>query len=162
MNYEIIDNFLPKSVFKPIKNILTSEEFPWMYTEMRGDADSKIKKHFKFEHITYNQNVPVSPFFEELSEIINNINCKSLLNMSCNMFTKTTELIEMKINPIYPFPNTNAIFYLTNNDGYTILDENIKIENLENRLIFFDGSKPYIENNCTNTMRKINISFNYI
>lgn len=162
MEYEIIDNFLPKSVFKPIKNILTVEEFPWIYRELRGGADSKVKKYFNFEHVTYTQNVPVSPFFDELDSIIENIDCKSLLNMSCNMFTKTTEHIELKINSLYPFPNVVGIFYVTNSDGYTVLDENIKIENLENRLILFDGSKPYIENTCTNAMRKINISFNYI
>jgi hypothetical protein len=162
MTYEIIDNFLPRSVFKPVKNVLISEEFPWMYRELKGDADSKIKKYHRFEHIVYMQNVPVSPFFDELIEIINNIDCKSLLNMSCNMFTNAKELIEMKNNPIYPFPNTKAILYLTNNDGYTILKDDIKIENIENRLLLFDGSKSYVENNCTNTMRKINISFNFI
>lgn len=162
MTYEIIDNFLPKSVFKPIKNILTSEEFPWMYREFKGGANSKIKKHFKFEHIAYTQNVPVSPFFEDLSDIIKNIDCKSLLSMTCTMFTKTTEIIELDTDSFYPFPNVIGILYLTNNDGYTILEENIKIENLENRLVLFDGSKSYIENTCTNTMRKLNISFNYI
>lgn len=162
MNYEIIDNFLPKSKFKPIKNILIAEDFPWMYTEIKGDAESKTKKHYKFHHITYTQNVPVSPFFEQMSSIFETIDCKSLLHMSCNMFTKTEELTEIKNKLSYPFPNTVGIFHLTNNDGYTILDENIKIENLENRLILFDGSKPYIENTCTDAMRKITISFNYI
>lgn len=162
MTYEIIDNFLPRSVLKPIKKFAVSEEFPWTYKEIKGDAESTVKKHFKFEHKIYTQNVPVSPFFEDIINIIETIDCKSLLNMSFNMFTNTKELIEIKNNPIYPFPNVSGILYLTNNDGHTIVEDNIKIENIENRLILFDGSKPYVENNCTNTMRKINISFNYI
>ncbi len=162
MTYEIIDNFLPRSVFKPVKNALLEEGFPWMYREIKGGADSKTKKHYKFEHIVYTQNVPISPFFEEFVEIIDSIDCKSLLNMCCNMFTNTNELIEIKNKPIYPFPNTVGILYLTNNDGYTILEDDIKIENIENRIVLFDGSKSYVENNCTNAMRKVNISFNFI
>lgn len=162
MNYEIIDNFLPKSSFNAIKNTIFNEEFPWLCKEIKADADSKLKKYINFDHIVYTQNVPVSPFFEELEILISRIDCKSLLNMSCNMHIGASEIIEKKIKPFYPFPNTQAILYLNNSDGYTIVEENIKIENIENRLLVFDGSKNYIETNCTNNTKKINIVFNYI
>ena len=162
MDYEIIDNFLPKSNFKLIKSAISDPEFPWLYKEMKGDAQSTVKNYAEFEHLIYTQNVPVSPFFETFSILVDKLECRSLLNMSCLMYMRENELFTVSSNPNYAFPNTKAIFYLNNNDGYTLLEEDIKIENIENRLIIFDGSKPYIESNCTNTMRRLSISFNYI
>lgn len=162
MNYEIIDNFLPKSSFNKIKGIILDEEFPWLCKEIKAKADETPKKYISFDHGIYAQNVPISPFFEELEIIIGRIDCKSLLNMSCNMNTMTSEFLENKINPIYPFPNAQGIFYLNNSDGYTIVEDDIKIENIENRLIIFNGEKEYIDSTCTNTTRKVSITFNYI
>jgi hypothetical protein len=162
MNYEIIDNFLPKSEFKTIKNIIFDAEFPWLYEEIKGDASGIIKKHSQFKHQIYTQNIPISPFFENLAFLCRKLDCKSLLNMSCDMVLGGPDYIDRKINPTYPFPNTTAIFYLNNSNGYTLLEEDVKIENIENRILLFDGSKEYINSNCTDSSRKVTISLNYI
>lgn len=162
MNYEIIDNFLPKSDFRTLKNMILDAEFPWLYREVKGDATGSIKKYCNFEHQIYSQNIPISPFFESLSFICQKLECKSLLNMSCELNLCGESIIDKKISPIYPFPNTGAIFYLNNSNGYTVLEENIKIENLENRIVLFDASKEYIDTNCTDSTRKVTISLNYI
>ncbi len=163
MTYEIIDNFLPKSSFKIIKNLISEADFPWGYLEKKTDASNvSTKKYCIFEHVVYSQNVPISPIFDELSVIFDKLDCRSLLNMSCNLFIGSDNFIDTKINPIYPFPNTGVIYYLNNTDGYTIFENDVKIENIENRLVLFDATKEYYNSNCTNMPRKLTISFNYI
>lgn len=161
MNYEIIDNFLPKSEFKKIKGAVFDPEFPWLYQELKSDSNGTLKKICTFNHTIYDQNVPLSPFFDEMALIYRKTEGRSLLNISCNMILREDNFVDRKINPIYPFPNTKSIFYLNNSNGYTLIDD-VKIENLENRMVLFDASTPYIDSNCTDSTRKVTITFNYI
>lgn len=161
MNYEIIDNFLPRSELKKLKNSIESYNFPWNFVEHKVDFNDDLKKHCSFEHIIYDYNVPISPAFDELHPILNKLDFRSLLKIKASMKLINDSTIQSKPIIDHPFPHLTAIFYLNNADGYTtILENDLEIESVENRILIFESS-PYTETNCTTSHRKTSITFNY-
>ena len=66
----------------------------------------------------------------------------------CCMLTKVNKLY-MKSILIYKFPYKTAVFYVNTNNGYTEFEDGTKVESVENRIIFFDGSRPHNSSTCT-------------
>ena len=61
-----------------------------------------------------------------------------------------------------PWNHKTAIFYINSNNGFTVLENDTKIESIENRLLLFNGSKKHHSTSCTNSGARININFNYL
>ena len=62
----------------------------------------------------------------------------------------------------FSFKHKSAIFYINNNDGYTILNNGkTKIESIANRILFFDSTKNHSSTHCTNDHARVNININY-
>ena len=55
-----------------------------------------------------------------------------------------------------------AIFYVNTNDGLTVLDNEVEIDSVSNRLLVFDGSTMHHSTTCTNQKRRVNINFNFM
>lgn len=161
MNYEIIDNFLPRSELKKIKSFIENRDFPWSFIEHKVDFNDDLKKYCSFDHLIYDYNVPISTTFDIIHPILNKIEFRSLLKINATMQVIGESIIQSKPITDHPFPHITAIYYLNNSDGFTtILDNELEIENVENRMVIFESS-PYTQTNCTSTHRKTNIIFNY-
>ena len=61
----------------------------------------------------------------------------------------------------YDFPNQGAIFYINDNDGYTMFDDKVKVDSVGNRLVRFDASKLHASTDCTNAKARVNVNFNF-
>jgi len=165
MDYEVIDNYLPKEVFENIKNKIIDENlnFPWYYNKFvayrkRGEIDD----HFYLVHIIYNEYKINSDFYNDLIPIINKISPKSLIRIKVNAYPKIgNELIVHDPHSDYAFKHKGAIFYLNTNNGKTVLEDGTKIDSIENRILFFDPSKPHSSTNCTDAKMRFNINMNY-
>jgi len=56
-----------------------------------------------------------------------------------------------------------AIFYLNNNDGYTIFEnDGQKIQSVENRIVIFDSNQKHSGTNCTDQKFRAVINLNFI
>lgn len=160
MNYTIVDNFLDENEFKKIKNIiLDNEDFPWYFINGVSDPGFKGEDSY-FIHLVYDNKIN-SDFYNILIPLINKINPKQLIRIKINLYVKTESLIKYGDHIDYPFHHSGCIFYLNNNNGKTILDENIEIDSIENRALFFEPNVTHSSTNCTDFIYRSNINFNY-
>jgi hypothetical protein len=159
LNYKIIDNFLPKENFNKLKNLLFSEDIPWYYREHMTNTGEGF-----FCHCFYNHSQPDSNFyFEYIIPIMNKLNFLSIIQVRANLQLKKEKQYFSEFHTDYPFKCKTAIFYINTCNGYTILDEKlkIKINCEENKMLIFDSNIPHCAVSQTNEERRFVINFNY-
>lgn len=159
MKTKIIDNALSKDDFLKIKKELTSSEFPWYYSDFVARKDD-IDDYY-FIHLFYLNHHKNSNYFDLVLPILEVIKPKALIRIKGNLYPSTKELYHHKLHSDFTYDHQGAIFYLNTNDGYTILECGTKIESIENRILFFNASKPHSSTTCTDEKVRININFNY-
>ena len=159
IKYKIINNFLQDDVFKKLKFFLMSEKIAWYFKEHMTENDN-----FFFNHCFYNQNKPQSYAFEEfIVPILFKLKYKALLEVRANLMLKKNICYQSNFHIDRPFNCKTAIFYINNNNGYTVLDENkkIKIKCVENRMLMFNSKILHAAFSQTDEERRIVINFNY-
>jgi len=157
--FRVIDNFLDQSLFEVVKHIGSNPEFPWYYNEdISGEG---IEKDCYFTHILYSNNEKSSwfnlvvPIIDTLSDV------KSLVRIKANSYFRTETLVHHKDHVDYSFDHKAAIFYVNTNDGYTVINNEHKIESVANRILIFNPQVPHHSTNCTDQQRRVNVNFNY-
>ena len=176
-HYTVIDDFLPKEEFEEIRyNICNSESFTWSFvkhvsTNRATEIDVLDKERdqlwcWYFVHMLYRHNIPRSEFFEPV------YNCfipkfeemgifQSLIRIKANFYPHTETLREHELHEDYDKYTKGALFSLNTCDGYTVLEDDSKIESKENRMMLFDSSTPHSSTSTTNAKSRINLNFNY-
>ena len=156
-----IKNFIEdKNVFNDIKNILTSSEFPWYYSDCVGS--NKDTKDFFFRHIFYTDEKQVSTWFNRImSPILGRLKYNYLLRSRANMYTKHEENIISDFHVDSSKPHKVALFYVNTCDGYTLFKKGDKILSEENKIIIFDGTEEHASVPQTNTKQRITININF-
>jgi len=162
MNYKIIDNALPQEEFEGIKNNILSNDFPWNLTPAVTNEQEVLLMHasFYFTHLFWIK-FKIEPASQMFAPLLNLMDCNALMRIKANCYPSTPEIITHDRHVDYVFPHKGAIFYLNTNNGLTILEDKVKIESIENRLLLFDPSKPHTSTTCTDTKCRINVNFNY-
>lgn len=153
-NYQIIENFLDESKCNNIIESLTTE-LTWEIKEF-GLFDSYLKK------TVYENDVPVLEYYNELVYLMNKINIIGLIDVEINVYPRNNNIISVKKEKKHNFNHGVAIYYLNNNDGYTLLDSGEKIESIKNRLLLFESDQDYYESTTTNSRNRYSITFNYM
>jgi hypothetical protein len=163
MSHKIIDNFLKKKDFLKIKNTILSVDFPWYYEPIINDLHEKNKKDLTcyFTHLVFDNKIN-SDFFEILEKLLlSKLKYQSLIRVKCNLHPRTDKLEKHEFHVDYPYPHKGAIYYINTNDGKTLLQNNIEIESIENRLLLFDSAIEHASTSATNVKARINININY-
>jgi hypothetical protein len=160
--YKIIDNFLPKEELKIIQDVMLGPDFPWYFNNVITDPQEIIDGYY-FTHVFFYEDTygPNSNFFNILIPILNKLDFKALIRVKGNLHPNVNKYVINSKHTDYEFEHKGAIFYVNTNNGYTIIEDDVKIESIENRLLIFDPSKPHSSTNCTDTKRRVNINFNY-
>lgn len=156
--YKIIDNFLDKNSFKQIKEAILGEDFQWFLSN--GVAKEKDDS-FYFVHLIYRHNTINSSVFKLMSPILDKLNTKALIRIKANLYPNQNKFIKHNPHKDYPYDHKGAIFYVNNNNGHTILNNKIKIESIENRILLFNPSKSHSSTTCTDEKYRVNINFNF-
>jgi hypothetical protein len=157
--HKIINNFLPTENFIKFKNLLLSEDFPWFYKENMTNNDECF-----FNHCFYNYNQPTSSFyFEYIFPILKELNCASILQVRANLLLKKEKQYFSEFHTDYALKCKTSIFYINTSNGYTILDEElkIKIKCEENKMLIFDSNISHCAVSQTDVKKRIVINFNY-
>lgn len=153
MTYEIIDNYLSKKDFEHIKNILFPqnlksennftwnyqkgivrnpdinptgyEKYDWMYTRLLQSSDNELKfdKHYSIA-----------------KSILQKLNPKKILIVRCNLLVPTHYHVHHEFHVDRNSHHKVALYYVTTNNGFTILKNQSKINCIENRILLFDGN----------------------
>ena len=98
---------------------------------------------------------------DAFTNITSKIHIDALMRIKANLYYKTPTLKEHPEHMDYDFPHKGAIYYINDNDGYTVLKGKHKIKSEANSLLLFDPSEPHNSTSCTDAKARININFNY-
>ena len=171
MDIKIIDDFMPKEVFKEFQPIM--EEISW-YTGIVLDESATCDPidNFMLSHTFYNKFQPRSElFYKYIEPLLYHMKVKSLIRVKANLTMRTEKIIKHGFHIDYKamvngeMQETNncftSILYLNTNDGYTQFENGTKIESIENRLITFPVFYRHTGTTCTNKPFRSVINFNY-
>jgi hypothetical protein len=160
MKYQVIDNFLEKNIFEELKTILLNNNFPWYYqSEVAYPKDKN--NSFYFVHTFFEFHKRYSDLFLKIIPLLEKIKAKSLIRVKANLYPNQNESIIHSSHIDYNYEHKGAIFYINNNNGYTILEGKEKIESVENRILLFEPHKEHNSTNCTDQKVRVNININY-
>ena len=157
---EIKDNFLDKTLFLKIKNLMIDSYMPWFFNNEINEVNNK---DYYFTHLFVNDNKSVSSLSKDIiAPLMNNINHKKILKAKANLFLKQNINTEYGFHTDYPkdFKHTTILFAINTNNGYTEFEDGTKIESIENRLIIFDGQLTHQSVGQTDTKQRINLNIN--
>jgi|TARA_R100001129_G_scaffold171554_1_gene141767 hypothetical protein len=158
---KIIDNFLPQEDFKTLQKIVMGNDIQWYYN-YQTNKGSKSLNDFYFCHTLFNCN-QISDFYKIFAEkLISKMDLFALRRAKLNCYPWSENLIKHKLHFDYPVKHKALILYFNTCDGFTMFEDNTKIESIENRALLFDGSIKHRSTNCTNDKARFNININYL
>jgi hypothetical protein len=175
MRTKVIDNFLAEEDFYNLKKLIVyNAEFPFYISDSVAFPKNNERSSTEIRywdsyiaHMIYENDVPHSDFYEMFSNIfIKKFRemeiFKSLLRIKINYYPATEEVKEHHPHVDHDFQCYGAVYSLNTCDGFTRLSDGTKIESIQNRIVFFDASKPHNSSTTSNSKGRYNINFNFI
>lgn len=165
---KVIEDFLPQSYFRELKDTIFGTNFPWTYNGATtpGKDNDVYFNHMGFIRELNNKDNPkTSPFYFDSKCIPYFIEDKYkfkidlLYRINCTMVLKRPEVQANAFHTDYPFPHYTGILYMNNCNGPTYFKDQ-EIEFKENRFVFFDGSILHAASYQSDAERRVNIVFN--
>jgi len=163
---EVVDNFLPLNEFYNIRSIIVSPDFPWHYQGRVAVEDMTEGQPWNWyqTHMLYVDNHARSEHYNKIAEIFlpQFKDLKALIRIKANFYPNTETLREHLPHTDYEFKHTAAIFSVNTCDGFTRMEDGTKIDSVENRIFFFDGSTLHNSSTATTSSARWNINFNFL
>ena len=180
---KIIDNFLTKSYYKDILELVTSNSFGWLYKDNITDPSRSIGfNEYGFEHPFWDKELgPIGQYQSYMQpllfQIMDVVNCDFIVRARVDMVTWSSKEDNIHLaHTDFPFPNTASVFYVNETDGDTIfynvkpddvpkdkvLKEYERVSPKANRLVLFDGNLLHTGCSPTKHKNRILINSNYI
>jgi hypothetical protein len=162
MQYEVIDNYLPKEQFEAIQNIMMKHaNFHWFYVPDVAKRGQQLEKTMYFVHLFYDNFAPRSEFLGGIYPLIEKLNAKALIRVKGNMYPNIGERIQDAPHKDFEFEHKGALYYVNTNNGSTIFEDGTEIEAVENRILLFEPHKIHRSSYCTDQKVRVNININY-
>ena len=164
---EVVDNFLEIQQLNMLKEMMVFSDFPYQITKIvAGKEESQIPHWYWYgTHVFYDNCQPMSNAFDALRPLIKRIVDLeygfAFIRGKVNFYPYTETVYEHGPHVDYPFPNYGAVLSLNTCDGFTRLSDGTKVESVENRMVFFDSSKPHNSSTTSNASGRFNINLNF-
>lgn len=163
--YEVIDNFLEKEHYNFLKNFFLNEETPWFFR--KTDTENTKNKNGYFCFNFYNNPKPSFwPLSDHLGPLFDKLNVFVPISIRANMSFRDIDTIESGWHVDYDTViSTTAILYFNSCNAKTVLkinDEEIKVDNVENRLLRFNSKIKHKIIYQTDIHKRIIMNLNYI
>ena len=166
---QVVDNFLDKHFLKHLKDIMVWGEMPYQLCKtVSGEERSGEQSQYWYwygTYVLYTNNEPASPAFDAIKDLMQKIIDDdygyAFIRAKANFYPWTKNVFEHGIHTDYGFPHYGAVLSLNTCDGFTRLHDGTKIESVENRMVFFDGSKPHNSSTTSNDSGRFNINLNF-
>jgi hypothetical protein len=159
LDYKVIKNFLPNEDFQKLKNLLFGENISWYYLKHMVHSDDGF-----FAHNFFNHSSPRSDYFNDfIIPILIKLNFAAVIKVRANFTFKKKKKYFSQFHTDCSFINKTAILYMNTCNGYTILDEKlkIKIKCEENKMLIFNSQIKHCLASQTDEEKRIVINFNY-
>ena len=159
----MIDNVLSKELCEEISNVMLGQDFNWYYSPDISYEDEYVDNLFYMTHNFYSNNRPHSDYFDKWFPSFKKLlSIDALIRMKGNLYPSQKELTTHPSHIDLPeVKNIGAIYYVNDNDGYTVIDDE-KIASVKNRVVIFDAHTPHSSTDCTDTQCRVNINFNFL
>ena len=157
--YKVIDNYLNEGDHLILKTIMETNEFPWFYFDKKVSTDEGLFKS-QFSHHFYRNNNINSEYFNYLKPILDKLKPLALVRIKANLNPPSEKIVESAYHKDQEFKCKVAIYYVNDNDGYTLIGKK-KILSKKNRMVFFNSDVKHLGTNSTNCNNRMVINFNY-
>lgn len=159
-----IKNYLDLENFNEIKNLLTSNEFPWFLNEFKVEPNKQNKIYdWQFTHIFYRNFTICSQYFNFLNSLINKINPISIVEIKVNLTPAYHKIESFDMHTDFNLKNVKTgIFYINTNDGLTIFENKKQFKSEENKFIYFPCDLKHTGTTHTNTKQRIVLNINWV
>jgi hypothetical protein len=178
----IYDNCLPLDVFRKMKDIMLSGEFPWFYNDAilyGGEFESPLDGYdndntvYQFTHTFFMggfQSWP--PSTEVIVPILDILNPRSWIRVKANLNPIGSDHLVsgwhydmggmFEDGTMKPYDDsTTAVLYMNTNNGYTLMETGDKVESVENRLVLFPNDILHTGITQTDTKIRVLLNFNF-
>ena len=160
---KVVDDILSPGEFKKLTDVILGSEFPWYFLPDKvhsGDGNFQMCHNFILS------GKPVSQFLTILDPFIKKLGMKKVIRIKANKtFKKSTNIqsemhTDVTRNEDEKFKT--AVFYCNSNNGSTLFNSGERVISKENRAVIFDGRTLHCGVDCTDSLRRVVINFNYI
>jgi hypothetical protein len=171
MTYEIIDDFLSEKDFNILKSTFfpenkNTEKLPWNYNKgIVRDPDlspTGYEEHdWMYSHsFISSETKKKNEFLYLISPIFKKLSASKILDARANLLVPTEYHIHHENHIDRKTSHQVALFYVTTNNGFTVLKDNVEVECVKNRMLIFDGLIYHHSVTSTDEIRcVININF---
>jgi len=171
MNFKIVDDFLNKTDFEKLQDVLLGSHIPWFQNEyivnhalLNNAEKSDLPSYYdyQFTHSFYRNYSMCSEFFQVLDPILIKLNPSAILKIKANLIPRADKIVEHQLHTdILNFKGKTAVFYLNSNDGYTLFQNGERVHSVANRMVIFDSNIMHTGTTCTNAKNRCVINFNF-
>tara|TARA_R110000803_G_scaffold138978_1_gene205659 strand:+ start:68 stop:550 length:483 start_codon:yes stop_codon:yes gene_type:complete len=158
MSYKTIENFLTTEEHTKINNLLSGPEFRWFYQEVMTIKDNCFLSHVFYDN--NNVNSPLYPII--IVPFLNKLKAHAVHSVRANLTISFGDQYQSEWHTDTSKENCKtAIYYVNNNNGYTELKNNIKIDSKANRMLIFNSQIQHRMFSATDIKNRLVINFNY-
>ncbi|MES3023537.1 MAG: hypothetical protein V4857_18380 [Pseudomonadota bacterium] len=165
----VIDDYLERALFVPIRDALAADGFPWEASQiLSSTAATQLRPddNLQYVHGFYLKKPGVflrSEKLELIRPIIDRLNPILLIKAKANRTSRKARHIEYGLHvDTRRRGATTAIFYLNSNNGYTLFADGSKVHSVENRLVLFDSATPHTGASCTDADERLVLNINMV
>jgi len=164
---KVIDNFLSDEEFKLIQSLMMDYGFPWFYNDsVTKDPYPDNCKEFQFVHSFYSPLNGMVSEYPRWRDIIkpyaDRLVTTAILRVKANLNIATENFITRDFHTDFKIKCKTAIIYINTNNGYTLFENDKKVQSVENRVVIFNSHIKHAGIPCTDEKRKVVINFNFI
>jgi len=169
---EINDRFLDPYEYDHLRTAIEADTFPWYYGRKTNhiaqmfdpDLIEKEKYNWHMFNLMYSNGVPMTPEYDLILGLINKIKPRAIIRVKANMTPVADAVREFEmhndINDDKKGESKTSIYYINDNDGFSLFEDGSKIESVGNRLVTFPESMMHCGTTSTDE-RRIVINLNY-
>ena len=175
--YEVINNFLLQKDFLNIVNHFFPQNqnenkydfIKWNYlngivSNPHLSTNEYKKDDWMYNYVFFNKKNAISKYdkyYFLIKPIVDKLHVKELLIVRANLLVPTKKQIFHEYHTDRDEPHKVALFYVNENNGFTILKDNVKVNCEQNKILLFDGSIEHCSVSSTDNIRCV-ININYV
>ena len=167
---EIFDDFLNEEDFEGLQTIF-DYDVPWKFSEVVEDnVNCEQKYNHQYVHGVYFRKEPCSPYFDRTVPLLSKLNARALVRIKVNSICRTEKIVLHGFHTDITYPDDHptgldgvktAILYLNTNNGFTLFENETKIESVANRCVTFPAHLRHSGTSCTDVSRRLTLNVVY-
>ena len=164
----VLNNYLDSEVFLAIRSVIETADFPWEKSEILKNSAAYLDPAYNLQNIhgffLKNKRLQYrSEKFDLIRPLIDRLRPLELIKVKINRTARQERHVEYGLHvDTRRAGATTAIFYINDNNGYTIFEDDEKVASVANRLVLFDSARRHTGASCTDADYRYVLNVNMI